>query len=304
MRVSDTMTFRQNIRAMNDGMKRLSKAQTKVSTQKALLRPSDSPADTERALLVRSKISSIIQHQTNLSEVGDRLDLLDVSLKGVQDIVGRLKDLAMTGANATQGTDEYKELSSEASVLAKELFSEANGQTGGRYLYSGDAPWKVPFVANDDGTYSYTGNTVPMTVEADDGIMATEGMVGKDIFMDPATYGGKDAFSMADAFVAALGSGDVSAMETAIADFGTVENSIIAARSGAGAVRARFDDSTGLGSRLADELLSAKDQLSKLEDADFAEAATELSSQEAVYQASLSVVARAAQRRTLVDLLR
>ena len=300
MRVSDRMASRQALRSINKSQSRLARIQLKVGTQKALTRPSDNAAGTERAIRLRARLSTIVQQQANVDDASTRLEVLDASLKSVQGILGRLNELAQIGLSGTNSADDFKVFGAEANLLAEDLFKEANAQNDGHYVFSGDTPWKPPF-SRPLGVVQYDGNPVPLEIQVDSGTKVKVGLNGGDLFQVGTP---DDVFEMASKLAAALSTGDVDEIRFQWQLGQAAENRVITARSTAGVAAANLVSESGIANRISEEVIKLKDSIGKIEEADFEEAATELVSQEAAYQAALAVSARIAQRRSLVDYLK
>lgn len=304
MRVTDGMRNRQTLKNIRSSSTKLLKAQNAVSSQKAIEKLSDNPAGVARSMRIRAQIASMIKYSGNMDEASDRLETVDISLSAMSDILGRLKELSQEASNATRSGEDLKGIAAEASALYDHIVAEANAQSDGKYIFSGDSPWIKPFTDDGAGNIVYSGNSLRDDVLVAPGVTVPVGLVGTDVFVDSSAGGFGDLFVEVKDFIADLQAGDFSAMPGHMDALDKAFAHMVAARSMAGAQAAALAENRGLSARLDASIDGSKELLSEIEDIDFEEAVTYMAQQETIYQASLSVAARTASRRTLVDYLK
>jgi flagellar hook-associated protein 3 FlgL len=147
-----------------------------------------------------------------------------------------------------------------------------------------------------DGEYAtYHGDDGEINVIVGEHTTAEVNFVGTDIFDDSV-----DVFSILHDLQVALENNDSEGISNQIEPLGDALEQVVNVRADAGARMHRLEVTENY---WANFLLNVTENLSKTEDADLAKTITDLTSQEAVYEASLAASARIIQP-TLIDFLR
>lgn len=263
----------------------MNKANEIVSTGKRINKLSDDPVGLTQALNVRSAISNIEQMQRNISNGNSWLASSESALTNVEDIISDIKALCVQMASATTGSAQRASAAETVQNMLDEIISLANTAVAGRYIFSGSKTDTTPF--SQDGTYN--GNNNAFTIK-----------VGKDATVEVGSDGdavfGNIFSTMAD-LKTALETNDVEGIQDAMSNLDGHFDDISAKISDVGSKMNRMD----VKEKIFDDIIFANtDRLSKIEDADLAEAIMELKASELAYQAALSSSAKL-MTLTLVD---
>src|SRR5690348_6339742 len=100
-------TVLNNLQADIDSM---SNIQQQLSSGKRINKPSDDPGGTLQAMQYRASISRSQQYSRNAQDGLGWLGTADNSLTAAITAVNRVRDLALQGANSTQGPSEREAL--------------------------------------------------------------------------------------------------------------------------------------------------------------------------------------------------
>jgi flagellar hook-associated protein 3 FlgL len=253
--------------------KSLSKANKIVSSGKRITGLSDDPVGLIQALDIKSTLSNIDQLERNIDLGESWLNSAESALTSVQDLISDARALCVQMATSTTGDAERTAAAGTIQNTIDEIISLANTEMNGRYIFAGSSTDSVPF--DEDG--SYNGDNSPFTIKIGKDAVLTIGSDGGAIF------GG--IFQTLSDLKDALGSNDVDGIEEAMSNLDDDFDQITAKISDIGSKLTRTTIKKGI---LSDLDLSNTDRLSKIEDADIAEAIINLEEITLVYQAALS----------------
>lgn len=152
MRITNNLLIHNMLWNMNNNLVSMNDKQTQLATGKKIHKPSDDPVGTTRVIKVKSDIVENLQYKDNVRDAQSWLDVSENSLMDTKDILQRVRELAVQGANDTYTDQETDKIAQEIDQLIEELIVNANSTMAGRYLFSGfqtDEP-----LMNKDGTYN------------------------------------------------------------------------------------------------------------------------------------------------------
>ncbi|WP_411701308.1 flagellar hook-associated protein FlgL [Conyzicola sp.] len=268
----------------------LSKLQETASSLKRIGVPSDDPSGTADSIRVRSEQNAVAQFARNINDGNSWLTTVDTALGKTGDIMKRVRDLTVQGANDGALSATQKEaIAVELESLRADLMTTANTKYMGRTVFAGNSDAGVAF--NPDLTFTGTGSIVERRIDA-----TTSIRVDAD---GAATFGvGDDSvFKLVDDIVADLRSG--VSVSTRLTEIDDRVATMSGQRGVVGARQAQVLKSQGAN---MSESVSLEAQRSEIEDVDLGKAILDLKAQEVSYQAALSVTARALQP-SLMDFL-
>jgi flagellin len=133
----------------------LSKAFAQLSSGFRINSAADDPAGLAIASNLAASITNISQASRNASDVASALSIADGALTQVQDITGRLQELAMTSANGVYSDEQRQAIQAEYSALTQEI--QRIGETtsyNGRQLLDGST---INAAVNPDGSAFVVG---------------------------------------------------------------------------------------------------------------------------------------------------
>lgn len=302
MRVTTLMTQRATVRDLNDGLARVSRLQSQLSTGKQITRPSDDPYGTSRALALRGELEGLQQHQRNVNDGTGWLNTCDTALGQVSDALQRVRELLVQGGNDAAGPGSRAAIADELDQIIDGIKQEGNVQYGGRYVFSGTATDTAPYPAGvagdryggDAGTITREiGPQVEIPLNVDLHALLGDGQGAGDGRLLDTLRGMADHLRGTTAADAdALRGSDLRALDANL----DVLNGIRAD------VGARTNRLAVAGSRLSSLEVNTTQLLSQTEDADMAQTITEYTTQQAAYNAALRAGANIVQT-SLLDFL-
>ena len=143
----------------------------KLSTQKAINRPSDDPIGTNDILDFRTARTTLAQYQTNIADASIWLNMTDTNLSGLYNVVEDAKIIAITESGAGGSAETRQTLASTVDALIEEAITLLNAKNGDNYIFGGSRtdvpPFSATYVPAEIGpASSSTGNQFNGTVAA------------------------------------------------------------------------------------------------------------------------------------------
>jgi len=289
------------MRNLNDHMRKILSLQDELSTGLRVNSPSDDPIDARRAIDARTSIGTSEQYLDNMSMVGPQLEETAQCVLTSIDIVERVRELTLQGANATNSQLQLDEIANEVNQLLEAMVVESNHQTNGRYIFSGTRTLQEAFTETRDANgnitaVTYNGNTEDINVAVADGIEITANMSGQEAFLNNI-----DTFQVLIDVRDDLLAGDYNSLEmTRLDELKTIREQLLRATAEIGAVQNRLDRTIA---NTEDFVVQLERVKSDSVDADYAETVINLNAASNAYQAGLNAAARTIQP-SLLDYVR
>ncbi|MDR3325656.1 MAG: flagellar hook-associated protein 3 [Spirochaetaceae bacterium] len=139
--------------------------QNKIASQTRLPELADDPIGASHAVRYASHLTRLEQFEQNTHIAREHYNHLDGFLGEAVDIVQKLRELAVKGANGVWTADDTAMMGIEVNELLKELVSIANASgPNGKYLFTGDRALTEPFRIVE-GSVERIGEDAPLRVE-------------------------------------------------------------------------------------------------------------------------------------------
>ena len=106
MRVSTSGAFASGLAAMQRLQAALDQTQRQISTGRRILTPSDDPIAASRALEIRESVGRLEQFDRNANIASNRLSQEEAALGSVNNVLQRVRELALQANNATQSNED------------------------------------------------------------------------------------------------------------------------------------------------------------------------------------------------------
>jgi flagellar hook-associated protein 3 FlgL len=276
------------MRHLQTNASRMSEAQQRVATGRRINKPSDDPGQTWTAMKVRDAIAELTQYVRNIDTADRTMTASEAALGSAGDMLQRARELAVEGANGALSPSDRQTIAKEVDQLIEAVVGQAQTKSAGSYLFSGFKTGTPPYAT---ATSPYAGDSGAIMMRTGVG-QTVRTNVTADVAFAPALAG-------LVALRTELAAGNpVSGATIAALDTGL--DGLVSARAEIGARQNRLSEAR---TYLDDGIFASTKLLTELEDVDMAEAITELTQREAMYQAALQVNARILQT-TMLDVLR
>lgn len=182
MRISTRGAFEQGLNAMLQLQAALDRTQRQISSGQRILTPSDDPISSSRAIALREKLARIDQFDRNSTIANNRLQTEEAALSNVNNLLQRVRELALQANNSTQSNESRQLLATEMRQRLDQLVDVANSRDGnGRFLFSGNLDSTTP-VSLASGNYTYNGDQGNREIQIGDSRRITDGDSGDDVF--------------------------------------------------------------------------------------------------------------------------
>ena len=290
MRVTQAGFYNQASQQMREQQAKVFETQAQLSSGKKLQKPSDDPALATKINNLKSQIDVNQRYLTNLNRMEDTLKMQESTVAGSLELVSRIKELSIQGANDTYSASDRKTMAIEVKELIRALVDLGNMRgTDGAYLFSGYSQGQAPFSESSAGAVTYTGSADSLKVMVDDGRRMQLGISGADIFgsvehLNTSTGATSriDLFASLNNMHEALLTNDGDAIRNNIDKVTSVHEHIIAQQSNIGSRMKRLETLTHA---VEDKDYTYKILQSNMEDLNYIEAASRLKNQSLALQA-------------------
>ncbi len=291
MRVTTQLLVDRSVRNINNQSSRLLTLQEQLATGLRVNRPSDDPIDARRAVSIRALLGKNEQYLANISMVNSPVAETNTSVETILSSFNRAWELTLRGANGTNAQSQLDALALEIDQILEGIFSTANHETNGRYLFGGTRTTTPPYeaVRNAEGeitAVNFVGNSDPVRVAISEVLDLQYNETGSEVFSES-----QDIFQTLIDVRDNLRAGDTAALGSVrLEEMETVRGQLTSALARVGSIQNRLDRSV---EELEEFGLQLQTQLSDAIDADYAEVVTQLNAQTNAFQAALSAAARA-----------
>ena len=261
MRVTDNLRYNTMLTAMQKQAGRLQDAHEVAISGQRVSAPSDGPAAFATAVNDSARIRQVEGRKTAIDRAHGDLGLAEGVLAEAGDLIKRARALANT--RGTRG-----------------------------YVFAGSATDTAPF----DAANAFVANDDTLGVTIGDGIQAPANVSGATAFAGAG--GGQDVFQGLTDLENALTANNQAAVQTGIADMDASHEQIQNVRADAGVALERLTTASGV---LEGALVTMKEGLAGLVEADSIAAISELTQAQAGYESSITVARNILQMATAVQ---
>lgn len=301
MRVTQSMLSANSLRNISNGYEKLGKYQDQISTGKKITKPSDDPVVAMKGMYYRTGLTEIDQYKRNLSELYVWMDNSEAGVEQTNDSLQRVRELTLQAKNDTNTPEDRQAIAKEMEQIKEDIVNVANTQVNGRYIFHGTDVSNPPVTNGKNGQAPQVADNIKNNSAAIDNynVEVSRG-VSLKANISPGTVFSQDLFDTLQGIQSSLESGDSSELDSFLTKLDGSIDSINAERSELGA---RYNRLEMVESRIDQQQVVASKILSDNEDIDMEQAITDLTVQESVHRAALSVGARIMQT-SLMDFLR
>jgi flagellar hook-associated protein 3 FlgL len=244
---------------------------------------SDDPGKASIILGLRSSLKVSETYVNTAENVSGWQSANEAAFQQLIDIATKADGLVTRGSPDTQSASERAAIGAQLEALLKEAVDGANSTWSGKYIFSGFQTNKAPFSFNAAQTaVGYNGDHGILTQEISLGQKLDYGFDGSAVF--------SDFFKALLEASAAMKNNDLSNINQIHSAMAVAMNTIQLARSTNGSNQKQVNSTL---ESLNSTELEIKSLLSKKEDANMAEAISNLKGQETIYQTVIEVSSRA-----------
>lgn len=293
-RITALMTSRNVLADITAANARLRKTQEQLSSGKLLNKPSDNPSEVARAMELRADLEATRQYQQNAAEAKGWADVTDSALNSVADVLLRVRELTIQGANGAAGPESHKAISEELTQLIDSVKTAGNATYGGRFVFAGTSTATRPYTMGPTDTYA--GDTDTVLRQIGPGVTVPVNVSG----LQAIGNGTSGILGTLRTIQTAVIAGDHTALTSQLAALDTRLDELNATRAQVGATASRVEIAS---SRLVEYEGTALQLLNDTESVDIAKTMIDFNTHQAALQAGLKAGAQVVQA-SLLDFLR
>jgi flagellar hook-associated protein 3 FlgL len=299
MKISTQLMFDKASQQMSQVQSGLAKSQAELAQGKQVLNPSDAPDQAATIQRLKSILSRQDSFQAGLNTVKARLEGEDSTLKSVNDLIVRSKEIVIQANNDSLSPSDRKALGTELQALRDQMLSLANTRdSNGNYLFSGSRVSQAAFSGPAGTSPVYKGDQTKMYVMVGEQRSIPTNRTGTDAFVsvsrtdDKGVTSGAGFFQVIDDLVYSVSNSDRTGMSRSISELDTLQQGIGLAQANVGSNLRVIDQQTSV---IENTVLNLKTTLSNVEDLDYASAITKMNQQMLSLEAAQSSFAKMSQ---------
>jgi len=286
MRVPFSMSYRQGNDDIAQTAGRLAAAQQQVSSQKRIQVASDDPAAAASIIEQQGTLARIDAYTAANDAASSRLNVADSVLSDVINKITAAQTAALGAQGSNVTANQRNAAVQQLNGLRDALLSDMNTQFKGTYLFGGTNVTVAPYAQAAGGTVSaYQGNATTAAVEVDATRSVALSFDGGKIMQGSDS---SDLFTTLAALTTAIGAGDNAGISVGLAALGRALDRSTVAQTAVGNALNTIDSA---GAQLTTARLDATSRVSKLQDANMAEAISEMTRAQNAYSAALGAFA-------------
>jgi len=293
IRITPAQLFRSQIRNMQRSGKDAFEAQQVAASGRKLNRPSDSPVDAQRSVILRELRSDVHVARSKMDLAQSAFATADGALAEMTNVISRLKELSVQMASEVMSAADRSNAALEVSALKDVVIAQGNTRLGEKRLFAGQLTGADPF----DAVGAYLGDATAVTVQLPQGASTQVTIRGDDVLR--GTSGGPDIILEIDNLVTALTANNTAGIAIAADLMGQGVDHLVEQRTQLGGRMMQLDNLDEYFSTI--ELRVSQD-ISKAEDADPVQAFTDVTRTQQAFEAAMQVSA-AARTPNIFDLL-
>lgn len=310
-RITSGFQTSQSINFLQHNQRLLTMLQQKISSGKNILDASDDPVGYSRLLDIGSATTQDERYIKNIQDGKAELNMAETAFQGLNTILTRAKELALQGANDTNGTQNRNAMAAEIDTLINQAVQIGNTNISGKYIFGGMNTTTVPFARTAPDTITYAGTGTPSAnptyqrqIEIAPGIQVPINANGGAIFGTvtaaagpaPPYTTGAGILQTLDELRNDLLNNNTAEIQARLDNLNTHIASTLDIQTQLGSVTNQMDLTL---SRIEDRKVTLDQQLSSIQEIDYAKTIADYNFQDNIYQSSLGVTARVLQTTLL-----
>jgi len=273
MRISTSTIYDAGVGSMQEQSGRLLQTQQQIASGRRMLTPADDPVAAARALDVSQSQSINTQHLTNSSNASDSLGLEESVLGSITGVLQNVRDLAVNAGSGILNQSDRSTLANALRGSYQELLGLANSTDGnGQYIFSGYQGGVRPFVASATGAVTYKGDQGQRLIQVSPSRQIAVNDAGEDIFLK-----NQNVFATINDLATLLETSSGSTLTTGVATaLSNLDNALANVSTVRTSTGLRLQELDAVKNSADDRALQYSQTLSRLQDVDYAKAASDL----------------------------
>ncbi len=295
MRVTDNLRmelFKNSVLSIRE---KLQKTSDQISSQKAILSPSDDPVGTSQYIQLSAQKSRNDQYVKNMERLTMLSGTTEASINSISDVLTQAKQLAVTMSSDTVSADTRASAVAQVEGLIEQLVTVGNTNVSGTYIFGGKKTDTAPFTLNttdptDPATYytvTYNGTADVPKVNVAAGQSVNLGMTGEAVFGTGSAA--TSIFTTLKSFRDALASNNTTTIKQSL---DAINDAVDLTADNLSAVGAYSNRIENLNQLTEDNSTRLKVNISEIMDVDVVAAITDYTLLTTAYEAALSAMSK------------
>ncbi len=298
IRITPHMVTSSTVRDVNNAFAALQRRSTELSSGKSILEPSDNPYGTGKAIDLQSTLDGLANYKTNVNEAISWERTTSGALGSIGQVVQKARELVLQATSGVNGKSDLENLATEVEQLTESAKQDANVQYAGQYVLSGTLTGTAAYSAGAEDAYHGNEGTITRTIAPGMTIQINQpastllgnGEAAKDgKLLDTLRTIAKNMREGTPAALEALNGEDLKSIDS---NFETLMQ--MQAQAGGAIDQLQLAES-----RIEELATSTTEALSNTQDANYAQVATEYTSDQVAYEAALKAGASIVQMSLL-----
>jgi flagellar hook-associated protein 3 FlgL len=295
----------QFLAAVDSAQQRIAVANRQLSSGLKIQTASDGPDVVSELLQLRANLQKNSQITNNLGLAKTDADVADTSLSSATQLMDTALSLAAQGATATTDASGRQAIAGQVEGILEQMVAYANTQSGGRYIFGGDADSSPPYqldLSQANGVDQLTTSAATRLIEDPAGGSFPSSQTAQQIFDDrnpDGSVANDNVFAALNNLRIALLNNDANGTTAATTSLKAASDHLNVSLAYYGVVEDRIQNATTWAGNYN---LQVQTQISQLQDADVAAASLELTQGTTQLQAAFASEA-SLPRYTLFDFL-
>jgi flagellar hook-associated protein 3 FlgL len=296
MRVTSNSGYLEVVNLLNKAASDLAERQKVASSGRRLMTPSDDPTGAVASISERAELAVVDRYEQASDTASSRLSIVDGLLTEINDQLTSAK-VAIVGAQGSSGTETSRDAAAaQLTGVRDAILNAMNTQFRGSFVFAGSAATTQPYEKTGNTISAYKGAGQPIEIEINRQVSVASGTAGDAIMKGSDAV---DLFTALDQAAQAVKTGDAAGMQTGLDALSRALTRVGTAQGHVGNDLATIATQQTL---LKTRSLGGQARLSKIEDANMAEAISSMSRAETAYKTALSALG-STQRLSLLDYL-
>lgn len=292
------MMHKDTISSLNGAAGLINKYNTQLLSGKKVSKASDDPISMTSILNSKREIRTIEQFERNISTAKSHLQTAEGALSQIADIISRVNELTIQGANGTYDEKSRQAIADEIFELKEQIGTLSNTKYGDHYLFGGVDTKNAPFDTKGNTWVANPNANKRIEIEISEGVFVPLNIDGEEIFNGAGM--GRNIFSLLDDIATDILNGDSASLNNRLGELDDFSDQLQQSISHIGSTINRIDI---VESKNVDFKLNAQEDLSNKEDVDVHELYINLTSAQAAYKAGIAVSSKILQI-SLLDYLK
>jgi flagellar hook-associated protein 3 FlgL len=294
IRMPNSIQTRQMLLGLQRTQDRLAQNSLRVSSGERITNPGDDPAGAAAILDFGTSIQANDQFQKQADSALSFLKSSEDAVGSVTNSITRLQQLAQQGLSGTSGASGRAAIAAEVDSIRTNLLALSNTKVQGKYLFSGMQTQTQPFSGPSAGPITYQGDGGVINLNVSVGTSVATNIPGSTIFFGTGGQGSAtDLFQAVTDLRDALTTNNSAQIQTAYTNLQSIQSSVTQVQTDLGGRQAGLTD---LQSMLSGFNLTLQGLQSNVQDTNYPDTLTQVSSDTTVQSATLSTLAKTNQQ--------